>query len=116
MDDRMVLDWLDASHRDLYGTDVFDRVLELTQTDLDPERGWRLVKRLVESARNDQELWQIGAGPLSTIVREHGALVAAELEALVRADPKYRQAFRGQISTALYDFLRSRSLDIERMS
>ncbi len=103
MDDTMALDWLEATHRNLYETDVYDRVLELTQTDLDPPRGWRLTKRLVELAKTDRELWLIGADVLATIARHHGSLVAAELEELYRTDSKWRRAFKGQISPALFE-------------
>lgn len=112
MDELMALDWLQAC-RDghLFETDVFYRVLELTQTDLDPDRGWRLVKRLIELARDERELWQIGADPLSTIVRNHEDVVGAELESMFRSNPKCRRVFRGQISGALYDFSKNRKLD-----
>jgi hypothetical protein len=106
LDDAMARDWLSATHlRDLPANnprhdeidDVWERVRELTQSDLDPPRGWRLVKRLVELAQNDRELWHIGRVPLAAMVRNHGSLVAGELERLYRADPKWRQAFEGQL-------------------
>lgn len=113
MDEVMAGDWLQACRDgDLVATDVFDRLLELTQTDLDPQRGWRLVKRLIELAHDDQELWQIGAGPLSTIVREHEDIVGDELEAVFRNSWRCRRAFRGQISSALYHFRKNRELDL----
>jgi len=105
-DDYLAREWLAAGGRGLPSDDVYDRVLELTQTDLDPPRGWRMVKKLVEFARTDDQLWRIGADPLSTIVREHLDLVREELTSLYRNDPKWRQAFEGQISTALYEFKR----------
>jgi hypothetical protein len=45
-------------------------------------------------------------------VREHEEVVGDELEALFRRSPKYRRAFRGQISRALYSFKRNRGLDL----
>jgi hypothetical protein len=98
LDEAMARDWLLATHGpNLFDTDVWDRVLELTQTDLDPPRGWRLTRRLVELAESDRELWYVGAEALATIVRNHEKLVAVELEHLYRTDPKWRQAFVGQM-------------------
>lgn len=106
LDDAMARDWLRATQvRDLPADDpkleeiddVWSRVLELTQSDLDPPRGWRLLKRLVELAKNDRELWHIGRNPLSAMVVNHESLVASELEQLYRTDPKWRQAFEGQL-------------------
>jgi len=105
-DDYLAREWLAVGGRSLSSDDVYDRVLELTQTDLDPPRGWRMVKKLVEFANTDDQLWRIGADPLSTIVREHPDLVREELTRLYRDDPKWRKAFEGQISTALYEFKR----------
>jgi hypothetical protein len=98
LDEAMARDWLHATHGpNLFDTDVWDRVLELTQTDLDPPRGWRLTRRLVELAESDKELWYVGAEALATVVRNHAKLAAVELEHLYRTDPKWRQAFVGQM-------------------
>lgn len=99
-------DWLASPGRELASDDVYDRVLELTQTDLDPPRGWRLVKMLVQFANTDDQLWRIGAGPLSTIAHNHPDLVREELTGLYRGDPKWRKAFDGQISGDLYEIER----------
>jgi hypothetical protein len=100
--------WLSASHgENLYLTEVYDRVLELTATDLDPARGWDVVKALIRLADTDDELWRIGEGPLNAVVREHPNLVSKELRWLLRTDPKYRQVFAGQISEGLRNFLTS---------
>jgi hypothetical protein len=100
LDDAMAHDWLRATqHRhndESYDDEVWERVRELTQSDLDPSRGWRLVKRLVELADDDKELWQIGRDPLGAMLRNHESLIAAELERLYRTDPKWRQVFEGQ--------------------
>jgi hypothetical protein len=105
-DDYLARDWLAAGGRGLQSDDIYDRVLELTQTDLDPARGWRLVQKLIEFAGTDEQLWRIGAGPLATIVREHPELVREELTNFYRSDRKWRRAFEGQISTALGEFKR----------
>src|ERR1700674_5221255 len=112
-DDAMAVDWLRATHdRDgplsdpspLDGYEVENRVRELTQSDLDPARGWRLVKRLVELAHNDRELWHIGRAPLAEMLGNHEALVLVELEHLYRTNPKWRQAFESQISIPMSNF------------
>jgi hypothetical protein len=113
MDDLMAQDWLRACRTNIYDTDVYDRVLELTQSDLNPPRGWRLVQRLIRLAHDDDELWHVGHGPLATVLGNHEALVADDLERLVRTDPKYRQAFRGQMSQAIHRFAEARELNID---
>jgi hypothetical protein len=112
-DEYLARDWLallpgdvrvGAYMGDPRSNDIEDRVLELTQTDLDPVRGWRLVKRLVELATTDAQLWRIGADALSTILREHEALVTPELKQLYTSDPKWRKTFDGQMALSLYRF------------
>ena len=108
LDPAMARDWLRASHEpDFADSDICYRVLELTQSDLDPPRAWRLVKELVVQANDDKELWHIGRQPLSYMVQYHPDVVGDELERLVRCDPKYRRALEGQISKELHD-LRTR--------
>lgn len=104
LDGSMARDWLRASHEpDFEDSDVCYRILELTQSDLDPPRAWRLVKELFRQAKDDEELWQIGSEALSTIVKYHPDIVVAELSDLIRTDPKYRRAQDGQISKELHD-------------
>ena len=110
-DEYLAQAWLASPGRALDSDDLHDRVLELTQTDLDPVRGWRLVKTMVEVATTDDQLWRIGADPLGTIVREHPEIVIAELEQLYRSDPKWRKPFKGQMSAALYQFERNVAQD-----
>lgn len=103
LDGAMARDWLRASHEpDFESSDVCYRVLELTQSDLDPPRAWRLVKELFRQAKDARELWQIGSDPLSTIVKYHPEVVGDELVHLIRTDPKYRRALDGQMSTELH--------------
>ena len=109
-DEFLAREWLARPGRVPPYDNTDDRVLELTQTDLDPPRGWRLVKKMVELASTDDQIWRIGADPLSTIVREHPDVVGKELTLFYRSDPKWRKAFEGQISRALYEFAR----DLER--
>src|SRR5260370_39333869 len=60
-DPDMARDWLrEADGADHPGSDLWNRVYELTHEALDPPRGWRLVKLLVEHAQNDRQLWHIG--------------------------------------------------------
>ncbi len=95
--------WLDATHHDLYGSDMWDRVYKLTHEDLDPPRGWRLLQRLVELAEG-RELWHVGGGPLAGMVGNHLSLIEKELVGLYRSNHKWAKAFEGQISTPLADF------------
>ena len=104
-DPRMARAWLrEADGADHPGSDLWNRVYELTHEDLDPPRGWRLVKLLVEQAQDDRQLWHIGSEPLAWMVDSHPQLVSAELAELYRADPRWRQPFKGQMSRALFDF------------
>ena len=101
----MARDWLEATHAaGLPSTNVWFRVWELTHENLDPDRGWRLLKRMVQRTRSDQELSFIGYYPLAHMLDSHAALIAGELEQLYRTDPKWRQAFEGQMSESLGKF------------
>lgn len=102
-DDALARAWLDATHHDLYGSDVWNRVYELTHEDLDPPRGWRLLQRLVELAEG-RELWHVGGGPLAYMVGNHLSLIQKELVRLYGSNRKWGMAFEGQMSTALADF------------
>jgi hypothetical protein len=113
----MARDWLKATHvRDLPAEDprhdeiddVWERVRELTQSDLDPHRGWRLLKQLVELAQTDRELWHIGRVPLAAMVQNHQSLVVGEMEGLYQADPKWRQVFEGRLYRPPFNVSESR--------
>jgi len=106
-DDEMARDWLRAVH-DLEsgaGDDVLDRVFELVESNLDPPRGWRLATRLVEHAQDDIEFFQIGNRVLPMLLKWHESLVGDELAELIRTNPKYRRAIKGQISPYILDFV-----------
>jgi len=111
-DELLAREWLAAPGRTIASDDVDDRVLELTQTDLDPARGWGLVKKLVEFSSTDDQLWRIGYGPVSTILREHPDLVREDLTLFYRSDPKWRKPFKGQMSTALSEFERQMQREV----
>lgn len=98
MDDEMAQDWLRAIHDPLSddSSDVMGRVMELVQTGLDPPRGWRLTKRLIELADDDNELRAIGRTILTQLLFWHADLVGAELAELVKTDGRYKEAFYGQ--------------------
>src|SRR5207245_11746248 len=103
----MPRDWLAATHAEgLPGSDGWHRVWELTRESLDPDRGWRLLKRMVQLADSDEELRMIGYYPLRHMLDSHEVLIAPKLERLYRADPKWRRAFDGQMSQVLADFAR----------
>ena len=102
-DDDLAKAWLVDTHQQVDNSDVSQRVWELTHEDLDPARGWRLVKRMIQLARG-QELWHVGGGPLGSIVSNHLALIEDELVMLYRTNPRFRRAFEGQMSTALAQF------------
>lgn len=107
MDNEMAQDWLRATHsqENEKSQDVFARVRELVQTDLDPARGWRLTKRIVQLAEDEPELRTVGRQILSPLLKWHEDLVGAELAELVRTDSRFRQAFYGQFpSTERSDF------------
>ena len=95
--------WLEATHNDLYGSDVWQRVYELTHEDLDPPRGWRLVQKLVDLA-DGRQLWHVGGGPLASMVANHLSLVEKDLTRLYTSNPKWAAAFEGQMSIALASF------------
>ena len=111
-DAAMAKDWLRAVHRldSAAGDDVLARVFELMESNLDPPRGWRLAKQLVEYASDDTEFFQIGNRVLPMLLKWHEDLVGDELAELVRTNPKYRRAMKGQISPYVVDFVKRRGL------
>lgn len=102
-DDDLAKAWLGDTHQKVDNSDVSQRVWELTHEDLDPARGWRLVKRMIQLAQG-RELWHVGGGPLDSMVSNHLALIEDELVTLYRTSPRFRRAFEGQMSTALARF------------
>src|SRR5437773_2816064 len=114
MDDEMARDWLRAVHDPLKENsgEVIARVLELVQTDLDPSRGWRLTKRIVELAEDDGELDSVGRRILGPLLKWHEALVGSELAELIRSDRRFKRAFYGQFpSRERLDFQKQFGID-----
>lgn len=107
-DDAMAQDWLKASHSvGAHGSQpVLGRVFELVESNLDPPRGWRIAKRLLDYADDDTEFFQIGHRILPMLLRWHKDLVDDELAMLMRLHPRFRRALQGQISPELLELLR----------
>jgi hypothetical protein len=103
-DEYLARAWLERPGRVMDQDDVDARILELTQSDLDPARGWRLVKTMVDLATTDDQLWRIGAHPLAPMASNHGALIEDELRKLYLSDPKWRKPLDGQMAIALNEF------------
>jgi hypothetical protein len=84
-------DRIDAGPPDL---EPDDRVLELTLTDVDPERGWRVVIALLRAAQTEQDLTDVAIGPLETLLREHGTEFLHRTEQLANSDQRFRKALK----------------------
>lgn len=107
----MARDWLVASAGKAFAsTDVYNRVQELVQSDLDPGRGWRLVQVLVEIADSDRQLRLIGSEAISPLIANHSELVDGELATLARGDVKFRRAIQDQMSVELFEFKKRHGL------
>ena len=103
-DERMAKDWIQnerlhspaatAEQRipDGYSLDLDDRVRELVLTDLDPERGWRLVLTLLRLAEDDAALTNVALGPLETFVTNHRDQFHGQIRRQAREDARFRQA------------------------
>jgi hypothetical protein len=64
---------------------------ELVMSDLDPERGWRLVLLMVESAEDDKDLSEIGDGPLYELLKNHEEFLPRARDG-ASTDPRFRKA------------------------
>jgi hypothetical protein len=73
---------------DGYDLDLDDRVLELLQTDLDPERGWRLVLTLLEIAQDSEDRDSVLDAVLTFVRNHHDAFYNRIVERL-GVDPFY---------------------------
>jgi hypothetical protein len=67
-----------------YDLDLDARVSELVQTDLDPERGWRLLLTLLRLAEDERDIAAVALGPLETFVRNHGDTMYQHIDRLAK--------------------------------
>ena len=74
-----------------YNLDIDGWARELVETDLDPERGWQLVLNMVRKAEDNEDLRQIGDGPLYLLVRNHPEFLQRVQEA-AGGDPRLQKA------------------------
>jgi hypothetical protein len=100
----MAADWLEnerlypsreSSNNEIphgYDMNLEARVDELVQTDLDPERGWRLVNTLIRMAANEDDRWNVAAGPLAEFVRLHGDAFYEEIDEAAKTNTDFRWA------------------------
>jgi hypothetical protein len=83
-----------------YDLDLDARVQELAATDLDPERGWRLVLSLLSLAEDDRDVSVIGMGPLREFVRFHGHTFSDRIEKEEHSNAHFRRGL--ETATALW--------------
>jgi hypothetical protein len=60
--------------------------------DDDPDEAWRVVIELVVAADTEELLCRIGAGPLETLVTNHGERFISRIESAARSDAKFLTA------------------------
>jgi hypothetical protein len=72
--------------------DADDDVLAILVDDSDPDRGWDLVMRMIQSARDEYELRQVGIQAMETLLRESGDKLADRFLEAVRSDNRVRNA------------------------
>lgn len=72
--------------------DADDDVLAIVADDSDPERGWSFVNHLLQSARDEPEIRQIGIDALETLLRESGDQLADLFRVSIRSDKRLREA------------------------
>ena len=53
-----------------------------------------LVAALLDAARDDEEVGEVGAGPLEDLLAQHGSALAEEVERLAGREPRFRAALR----------------------
>ena len=104
LDEQLAKDWL-ANERlwwgqdpkvmpDGYDLNVAGWAQELVQTDLAPERGWRLILRALNLALDDGERSHTAITLLETFLREHAEAFLPQIESAAKADPRFVTALR----------------------
>jgi hypothetical protein len=59
--------------------------------DGEPERAWPVVRRLVELATSEDDLANIGAGPLEDLLAKHGPGLIERIEEAAKTDASFKQ-------------------------
>lgn len=67
-----------------------DRLWDLVA--LEPEEAWPVTRAIVAATTDERALSNVGAGPLETLVRNHGAQFIDRIEMAARSDAKFRFA------------------------
>lgn len=75
--------------------DLDDDVLGLMITDLDPERGWKVVLELLQIAETEEDIGSIAVALLEPLLREHGPRFVDRTDEMAGRDPRFRRALRG---------------------
>jgi hypothetical protein len=76
----------DPKDRDI---DLDDDVLELMVTDLDPERGWRVIIESLRLAETESDILSIAVALLEPLLREHGARFVGRTEDMAGSAPRF---------------------------
>ena len=74
-----------------------DEVLEILYDGDDLNRAWTVITEIVRLAP-DEDLVYVGAGPLETLLREHGDQLAELVEAAAATDLRFRTALSSVIT------------------
>jgi hypothetical protein len=77
-----------------YDFAIEGQVSELIREDADPDRGAKLIDQMLEAARDEDDLSQIGVDPLENLLRYHGAVLNSWVESQAEASGRFRFALR----------------------
>lgn len=59
---------------------------------MEPEEAWPVIRAIVAATTDEKALCDVGAGPLETLVREHGPQFIERIEMAARSDANFRLA------------------------
>jgi hypothetical protein len=59
---------------------------------MEPEEAWPVIRAIVVATTDEKALCDVGAGPLETLVRDHGAQFIDRIESAARSDANFRLA------------------------
>ncbi len=71
--------------------------------DNDPEKGWDLIKDLVEKCPNDNVLADIAAGPLENLMKKYGETFIDRIETFANESEQFRKCLTGVWNISPWD-------------
>ena len=91
-DSKLISTWILYHNSDTKDDKLFWAWNEVTDAvQKEPNRGFELIRRLIDASPNDRVLGNVGAGPLETLITEHCASFIELVEETAQIDAKFRR-------------------------